>query len=185
MRWIAFLILLYLMSALQVSHLGGIPAANGELWPRIEFLPLLAVFYALYAAEPAATLAALVCGLMYDLRNSDYLGTSAIPLALVALGIARVRLSIFREHFVSQVIVTLLSVLAFALLSAVYRKLIGAPLDGGPAHGEALLHVPFLTHLGKLAANAVYTAIIAPILFWLFFRFPHLLGFTSHGPRTR
>jgi rod shape-determining protein MreD len=175
MRWITFFILLYLAAALQFSHLGGVPTKEGEPWPFIEFLPLLAVFYALYAAETAAPLAALLCGLAYDIGNRDFFGTNLVPMALVGYGLVRIRLSIFREHFVSQVIMTLLAVFAFALLSALFRKVIGAPLDGKAAW----------THFTYIAGNGVYTAIVAPFAFALLFRFHGLLGFSSHGPRTR
>jgi rod shape-determining protein MreD len=163
------------MTALQASYFGAMPSLTGDPWPRIEFLPLLAVFYAMYATEYAGPLAALLCGLMYDLRQGDYVGTSMIPLALVGWGIVRVRLSIFRENFVSQVVLTLTAIMAFALLAVTFRWAIGAPLEGRSAW----------THLGYLAGNAVYTGILAPFIFWVFFRFQGMLGFTSHGPRGR
>ena len=177
MRWITFAILLYLMTALESAHLGALPSANPmrEPWPEVLFVPMLAVFYALYAAETAAPLAALVCGLMLDITDPSFLGTNAVPLAIVAWLIVRIRLSIFREHMISQVVMTLLAVLAFAFLAALFRKLIGAPLHGGG----------FWRQFGNLAGDAVYTAILAPLFFWFFFRFRQLLGFSSHGPRIR
>ncbi len=179
MRWITFLILLYLMTALQTSHLGGIPskAPGAALWPCIEYLPLLAVFYSLYASESAAPIAALLCGLAYDIGNfpDDFVGTNLIPLALVGWLIVRIRLSIFREHFISQLLITLMAILAFAIISAIFRKFIGAPLEGKTVW----------THFAFLAGNAVYTAAVAPFVFYVLFRFRHILGFTPHGPRTR
>jgi len=184
MRWITFFLLLYLMTALQWSHLGAIPV-RGNDWPMIDFLPMLAVFYALFATDSAAPLAALLCGLAFDIGNEDYIGTNMIPLALIAWLIVRIRLSIFREHFISQLVMTLIALLAYGLLSTTFRKLIGAPLEGGPFSGRSINGNAFWTHLGHLAGNAVYTAIVAPVVFWLLFRIRHLLGFTSHGPRVR
>jgi rod shape-determining protein MreD len=175
MRWLTFFLLLYLMMAAQTSRLGGIPATGGAIWPFIEFVPLLAVFYALYASAEAAPLAALLCGLSYDLMMMDFVGTSLVPMALVGWLIVRIRLSIFREHFISQVVMTLLGLLTFATFSVIFRRLIGAPLEGNS----------MLSHLGYHAGNALYTAMVAPLLFYLFFRIQHLLGFTSHGPRMR
>src|SRR4051812_26979777 len=83
MRWITFFLLLYLMTALQWSHLGAIPTKNGD-WPMIDFLPMLAVFYALFATDTAAPLAALFCGLAFDIGNEEFIGTNMIPMALVA-----------------------------------------------------------------------------------------------------
>ena len=72
-------------------------------------------------------------------------------------------------------ITTLVAILAYALLTVLFRKLIHAPLTG-----QSLTD-----HFFALAGDGVYTAIVAPLFFWMFFRFPNLLGFTSHGPRSR
>jgi rod shape-determining protein MreD len=176
MRCITFFILLFLADALQQSHLGSIPHPfNSTPWPAIEYLPLLAIFYALYASESAAPLCGLLCGIAYDLANHDFVGTSAVPLAFIAWVIVRIRLSIIREHFMSQLLLTLLAILAFALVCLPMRSFASAPYQGHSVW----------THFATLGGNAVYTSVIAPFLFGLFFRFPSLLGFTSHGPRTR
>jgi rod shape-determining protein MreD len=174
MRWITFFILLYLMAALQESHLGAIPHPQGDAWPAIEYLPILAIFYALYAAESAAPLAGLLCGLLYDFANSDFLGINAVPLALVALLIVRVRLSIFREHFMSQLLITLFSIVAFGVFSMVARLIANSPLQGHSVWA----------HVATFAGDAVYSSLIAPFIFWALFRAPGLLGFTTHGPRA-
>ncbi len=176
MRWITFFILLYLLTAMQVSHFLALSHA-GHPWPVIQYVPLLAIFYALFATEASAPLAALVCGAAYDLGNypNDILGTNLVPLALVAFFVLKMRLSIFREHVVSQFLITLLAMLVFSFLSVVMRVLVQAPLEGGSAW----------VHLGLLVGNALYTALAAPFLFWFLFRLTPLLGFTSHGPRSR
>ena len=174
MRWITFLILLYGMDALQMGRLGGIPH-GGDHWPRIEFLPILAIFYALFAAESAAPLCGLICGIFYDLAAGEMIGTTAVPLALMSLMVVRIRLSIFREHFLSQLLITFLAILAFAILSVIMRKMVGAPFEGGV----------WWTHFGHMATNALYSTIVAPVFYGLFFRFQSVLGFSSHGPRTR
>jgi rod shape-determining protein MreD len=174
MRWITFFILLYGMDALQMGRLGGIPH-GGDHWPRIEYLPILAIFYALFAAESAAPLCGLICGICYDLAAGEMIGTTAVPLALMSLMVVHIRLSIFREHFLSQLLITFLAILAFALMSVIMRKVVNAPLDGHSVW----------THFGHLATDALYSAVVAPIFYGLFFRFQSLLGFSSHGPRTR
>jgi rod shape-determining protein MreD len=175
MRWLTFLILLFFLFALQISHLGALPhGPHGDVpWPAIEYLPLLAVFYALFADDSAAPLAALLCGLAYDLGNKDYAGTNMIPLALSALLLFRIRLVLFRERPLIHALTTLLALLTFALLSTLARRLLGAPLAGKS----------LWSHFSFLAGNAVYTALFAPAFFWLFFRFEKLLGFSWRGPR--
>src|ERR1051325_2783285 len=171
MRWITFIILLYVMDALQIGRLG----AFGQGWPAIEYLAILAIFYALFAAENAAPLCGLTCGIFYDLASNNILGTNAVPLALMTILVVRIRLSIFRDHFLSQLLITFLAVLAFGLMSVIMRALVGAPMEGKSA----------IVHFGHMAANAVYTCVIAPFFYGLFFRFHSLLGFTPQGPRTR
>jgi rod shape-determining protein MreD len=175
MRWITFLILLYLMTALQAAGLGGFPHHN-DIWPRIEYLAILAIFYALYAAEPSAPLAGLICGIAWDIITKNVLiGTSAVPLALTVLLVVKIRLSIFREHAISQILITLLAILIFAALSIITRLIISAPL----------IFNSIWSDFAHTAANAFYSALVAPIFFWLFFRIQPLLGFSTHGPRSR
>jgi cell shape-determining protein MreD len=177
MRWITFFILLYLMYALQIAHVGALGWGQNrdDGWPALEFLPLLAVFYALFAAETAGAMAALCCGLAYDIGNHDFAGTNMIPLALVALVIIRIRLFVVREHAIAHFVMALLGVMMWAVLAAVYRRLIGAPLYS----------LAFWPHVRHGVGNAVYTAVVAPGLFWGWFHFPKLLGFTAHGYRSR
>ena len=68
-----------------------------------------------------------------------------------------------------------MAILFFALLCLPMRSLAKAPFEGHSVW----------THFVTLAGDAIYTALVAPIFYWIFFRFPGLLGFSSHGPRTR
>lgn len=177
MRWITFILLLYFLTAMQCAKFGAFPSGpHGEnFWPEILYLPMLAIFYALFAADTAAPLAGLICGAMLDVTSGEFLGTNLVPLALVTWVLVRIRPSLFREHMLLQMITTLMAILAYAVLTVIFRRLIHAPLTGQK----------MADHFFTLAGDGVYTAIVAPLFFWLFFRFPNLLGFTSHGPRTR
>jgi len=181
MRWITFFILLLVMGALQSAHFGGIPYQTAPdwsqyvYWPKMEYVLALAIFYALYAAEGSAPLCGLVCGILYDLMSDQFVGLNAVPLALVCLGIVRMRLSLFREHGVSQALVTLLALVAFGMMACLFQWALGSPLAGHSV----------MSQIGTTAGNAGYTAVVAPFMYWVFFRFPNLLGFTSHGSRSR
>src|SRR5689334_5429499 len=123
MRWITFSILLYVAAALQFARLLALSAGN---YPAIEYLPLLAIFYALFASEEAAPLCGLWCGLVYDLISlspDKPIGTYAVPLALVAFVVVKIRLSIFREHIISQFIIAVLGILLFAVLAALLQAI--------------------------------------------------------------
>ncbi len=177
MRWTTFAILLYLASAFQVAHFGSLggPAS----YPRLEFLPLLAIFYALYAPEDSAPLAGLACGILYDLLTPATIGSHAIPLALVAWGILRIRMSIFREHIISQVVIPLLAIIAFGFLTGLFQFAIGRL---GYLAGAGL---PFAQLLKAFTVNAFYSALVAPALFYLLFRLQPLTGFNQKGARNR
>jgi rod shape-determining protein MreD len=175
MRWITFLILVFFMLPLQMAHVGALPSGpRGDVFsPAIEFLPLLAIFYALFAGEAQAPLAALVCGAAYDMGNKDYVGTNMIPLALACLALVQVRTALFRERALTHALTTLFVLLIFAVLATVFRRVLGAPLAGlsMEAHGK------------YLAVNAAYTAAWAPGAFWLLLRLEKLLGFPGRGGR--
>jgi len=95
-------------------------------------------------------------------------------MGIMALMVVQVRLSIFREHFASQVVMTFLAIAVFAVLSIIMRKIVGGPL--GEGMGSYFWHV---------VVNGLYTALVAPLFYRLFFRFQGILGFSSHGPRGR
>ena len=90
---------------------------------------------------------------MYDLSNGpEMIGTNAVPLALVAFLVVRIRLSIFREHFISQLFITLLAILTFGVLSIMMRVVVGGTLQGNSAW----------SHFVYVAGNGVYSCIVAP-----------------------
>ncbi|MEI8195084.1 MAG: rod shape-determining protein MreD, partial [Phycisphaerae bacterium] len=111
MRWITFFVLLYFAAALQETRFGALSAAT-HAYPIIEFLPLLAVIYALFADEHQAPLAGIACGLMYDIFSQPF-GIYTISLGLVAWLVVKIRMSIFREHLFSQFIMAFLAILIF------------------------------------------------------------------------
>jgi len=171
MRWITFSILLYVCAALQVTHFLTL-SAHGS-YPAIQYLPLLAIFYALFADEKSAPLAGFACGILYDLTSGGMIpfGTQAVPLALLTLLVVRIRMSIFRERVISQIVISFVALLFFALLVALLSWLL---LGGG-------LWAAF----GPMSANAVYSAFAAPLLFRLWMLLKGFLGFDPHRHRSR
>jgi rod shape-determining protein MreD len=180
MRWIPFILLLYLAAGLQAGALLGFPHANTPLpWPTLQYVMLLVVFYSLFANEQLAPLAALAAGLALDLINPlDVLGTSTMAMGLVSLAIIAVRMSIFREHAASQIIMTILAVLLFAVVAGTLRSV-------GPGVPDTQVVLPFAKYFGLMSANAVYTGLLAPLVFWLLLQMRNLLGFAAHGGRAR
>ena len=168
MRWIVFFSLLYLAAAFQSAHLAQ---WSEQGYFHIEYLPLLGIFYAFYAEEDSALLACFWCGLLYDLTSQALLGLEAILLALMALGIVKIRLHIFRNNPISQGVITFLAVSFFLAGRMVLTRL--ALWNAGQPAPE--INIP--AFLGVAASSSLYTAVLVPWLFRLLLRLGSLLGF--------
>ncbi|MEI7766346.1 MAG: rod shape-determining protein MreD [Phycisphaerae bacterium] len=174
MRWFAYVILLYVATAFQVARLGKISPGT---YPQIEYLIILVLFYALYAPEDEAALAAIITGITYDLISTDIIGTQAIPIALLGWLVLRIRMSIFRDFFLSQALVALFAGILLALLSSIFK----------------CWSIPHAARLGfgslvwQGCANAGYTAIMAVPIIYVLDKLRPILGLESgrkNGYRT-
>ncbi len=170
MRWITFFLLLYLATALQAAHLAQWSEVG---YFHLEYLVLLAIFYALFAEEDSAILAGFWCGLVYDLTSQSLLGSEALMLGLIALGLVKIRKHIFRNNALSQIVMTFLAVIIF---------LVGrTAIDSGVswAFGQPGVAISPVLFAGVTFSSAVYTAVIAPLMFRLIFLLGPLLGFEA------
>lgn len=173
-----FCILLYVAAALQSADFATLSGASHRQYPQVEYLILLTIFYSLFGDERGAPLAALWCGIAYDLLSNKPLGTHAIPLGLVGYGIVNIRLSVFREQFISQLVLTLLAIIAFGVLRAAWESLIFKI-----ASPSGVFASPFWETVGIFSANGIYSCLLAPGIFWLLLRMRPLLGFSQHSRR--
>ena len=175
MRWITFFALLYIAAALQSAHLLQL---NAEGYFHIEYIPILAIFYSLYAERESAMLAALLCGLIYDLTCTSLLGLEMVILGLIAIGITKIRAQIFRNNFISQMVIVFISITLFLFARMTISNLL---LWTAGKHALIPTTVPF----GFIAlSSALYSAIVAPFLFRGLFFLGSLLGFESHPGRS-
>lgn len=173
-----FCILLYVAAALQSAHFGTLSGASYRPYPQIEYLVLLTIFYSLFGDERNAPLASLWCGIVYDLITGTPPGTHAIPLGLVGYGIVNIRLSVFREQFISQLVLSLLAIIGFGVLCAALSWL--SYKIAGSANVTAPL---FWQTVGIFSASGIYSCLLAPGIFWLLLRMRPLLGFSQHSRR--
>ncbi|MGC8625588.1 MAG: rod shape-determining protein MreD [Phycisphaerae bacterium] len=167
MRWITFFLLLYFATALQAAHL----AQWSEFgYFHIEYIFMLAVFYALFAEKNSALLAGFWCGLMYDLTGQSLVGLEAIVAGMIALGIVSIRMHIFRTSVLGQMVITFFAVLAFLAGRLVLTHL-ALVLAGRP--------VPITNVLGDtgiILSSSLYTAVVAPWVFKALFLLGDMLG---------
>ena len=168
MRWITFFLLLYLATALQAAHLGQWSEVG---YFHLEYLVLVAIFYALFAEDDSALLAGFWSGLVYDLTSQSLLGTQALLLGLIVLGLVKIRKHIFRNNTLSQIVMTFLATIIFLLgrmaLESAVLWACGRPVNMGSP----------MQSVGVAFSSAVYTAVLAPFVFRLIFMLGPLLGF--------
>jgi len=175
MHWITFSILLYIAAALQSSHLGQLSETG---YFHIEYLPALAVFYALLAERWSALAACFICGALYDITGDSLLGLQAILMTIAGYWIITIRMHVFRNNMISQGLITFFTVLfllaARAVLAYVIIRLVGRREPQMPA----------LTQTGIIFSSALYTAVVAPLLFKAMLLMGTLLGFENPHHRT-
>lgn len=166
MRWMALLAVLLVAAVLQ---------STAVAWIRIhrigpDLLFIVAVYYALHAGPADGLLAAWAAGLTTDLFSDVRMGTFAFAFGLVGLLVVRFRELVFRDHPVTQVLITAVG----CGMAQVLAQTVTIALQ--PALQPDLWKV-FLTAL----YTAVYTAVLAPYLLWLLGRVRGLLGLRPPG----
>ncbi len=170
MRWIAFTILLYIVTVLQTAVVPYL----GVHHTRPDLLVILAVYYALTARSQDALLAAWFIGLAADLTGLGLvrhggIGLHAFTMGLIAILIVNTRDFTFRDSVVTRLVYTLLAAFAQSLL-------VGLHLYYTAANRPAMIDIV----LGSLY-SAVFTALLAPYGHWILGRIRTLLGLGAVG----
>lgn len=160
MRWIAFAILGYVMILAQTS-LGQVLCFRSSLGVVApDFLAAVAVFLALHVRDPAdLMIAAWTLGFALDLTTGAVPAVG--PMALAYLAGARLlyglREALFRDRLATQVLATLL----FCTFAHFLWITAQSALGGHFAWRE------YGRLLGEMLAVAAYSAVLAPLVFWL------------------
>jgi len=161
MKWLPFIILAIVTLVCQTTI---VPAmAIYSIWPNWMFV--LAVYYALWGPWPDAAIGAWILGLGIDLQtvgDSGHVGLYAFLFGAAAWAIMRVRKVFFRDHALTQMLVTGTFALAIELLVEVYRQW------GAGASKASIFWPAFFT--------ALYTAAWTPYLHWLLIRLRRWTG---------
>ncbi len=174
MRWLTFFLLLYFATALQAANLGQWSEFG---YFHIEYIFMLAVFYALFAEKDGALLACFWCGLMYDLTGQTIVGLDAILVGMIALGIISIRMHIFRASVLGQMVITFLAVLLF-LAGRVVLGHLALYFAGRPV---PIINI--LAYIGVILSSSLYTAAVAPWIFRALFLLGDMLGFDMQHRR--
>lgn len=160
MKWVPFTILAIIAIVLQTSVVRYVEIQS----IRPDLVLVLAVHYALWGPWPEAAIAGWLMGLLVDLQSSepDRIGLHAFCFGGAAWLILRVRQVVFREHAVTQFLVTLASCLLIQVVVGLYHRW-GRTVLGGGFWSPVLL-------------TALYTALLAPYVHWLLIRLGRWTG---------
>jgi rod shape-determining protein MreD len=171
-RWLLVAILGYACLVLQTSafRAGGLAVQIDGHWTRPDLVMILGLFLALRLEPYQVFVIGWCLGLASDLVSvAGRLGLGALLLSL-ALGL----LSLLRDasnprHVITQFLLAMGAVAATHLVWYLAMRLLeGAPLGIGRSIEQAVL-------------DALYSAVLAPYLFWLLERLRGPLGVTADG----
>jgi rod shape-determining protein MreD len=161
MRWLPFIILLYVGIVLQTTLAQRLEINH----VRPDFMFIAALYYALQVVSPEAMIAAWFLGFAVDLCSQGQLGVYAFAYGLMALLVVQFRESMFRDHPLTSLFVTLICTWLAHLIAGVYFILTHPQSPRSTI--EMLLHSTY---------TAMYTAAIAPYLHWMLGRIRGVLG---------
>jgi rod shape-determining protein MreD len=175
MHWIALVILVYVVTALQSAAVPFI-AVNTI---RPDLMVIVAVHYALVARTYDALLACWLIGLAIDLSGISYqhhgnVGVCALSLGLIAVPIVKLRSFIFRDSVLTQLFFTFAAKFALDFL-------VGLHMMHSIGDWSRMREV-----VVKGVYAAIYTAVLAPYGNWFLKRMRGALGIgATHSLRMR
>lgn len=165
MRWIPFVILLYIGAVMQTTIAPMIEIHD----IRPDLLIILAVYYALYAPRYDALLACWCTGFLIDLTSISYATHSNVGVHAVGLGVAGILIVGLRDYTIQDSPLT-------QMLYCLATKLFVASI--------MILHMIYVLDTEGVAIRflavgcweAVYTGLMAPYAFWMLRRMRDSLG---------
>lgn len=123
-----------------------------------DLLLITVVFFSLSCTRAISIRSAVMAGLIKDITSSSVLGTYAISFLLAALFLNYHQRRIYREAAHTQVMVNFASYLFVSVLAIAFTLVSSRTFSP---------HYPYLSILFK---GALYTGLIAPLVFFIFSR---------------
>ncbi|HPF38240.1 MAG TPA: rod shape-determining protein MreD [Phycisphaerae bacterium] len=171
MRWIPFIILLYVGAVVQTTIAPVVEIRT----IRPDLLMILAVYYALHAQRYDALLACWCVGFLIDLTSIGYASHSNVGIHAVAMGLAGILIVGLRDYTIQDSPFTQM-IYCFLMKLFVTSVMV--------LHMAYILDVEGVTFrfLAIGFWEAVYTGLLAPYAFWALRRMRAALGL---GPTHR
>lgn len=169
MKWRVFIILAIVTLVLQTTIVAKLAIYSA----RPNWMFILAVHYALWGPWPDAAIGAWLLGLMVDLQSiggqTGHVGLYAFLFGGSAWAILHVRQVFFRDHALTQLLMTGIFALLVELIVEIYRQ-------WGTGASAATVVMPAVF-------TALYTAACAPYIHWLLNRLKRLTGLLQTSKR--
>jgi cell shape-determining protein MreD len=175
-RWFLVIIVAYvcLVAQTTVFRVGALALPVGGHWVRPDLLLVVGLFLALFYRPGEVFVAGWILGLVADVAG----GTGRLGLLAIEFGMLLALVSAFRDSLPrTRVLGQFALALVVALVVRLAWHLAMPVLSGGwPALGYAV---------AGAALDAVYTAILAPYLFWFMAMFRAPLGLSAQLTPSR
>lgn len=154
MRWLTFFCILLCISLFQSALINWINI--GTSVPDLYF-PLV-VFYSFLTDFKRNTIANWFAGLSKDLFSEGHFGLNSVFFVAAGFLLWSIRGILYRGHLVTQVIITFIFSVMYNILYAAYTTISFHSLN-------------FSTTLWMIFISSLYTAMMVPVLFWIFSKF--------------
>ena len=154
MRWFTFFCILLCISLFQTTLINWIDL--GLAVPDLYF-PLI-IFYSFLTDIKQNTITNWFTGLSKDLLSEGSLGVNSIFFVVIGFLVWSVRGILFRGHLVTQVIITFVFSIIYNTFYAVHTAI-------------SFHSLSVSTTIWMILVCSLYTAMIVPILSWIFSKF--------------
>lgn len=154
MRWFTFFCILFSISLFQSTMMHWVNL--GSAVPDLYF-PLV-VFYSFLTDAKRNTIANWFTGLSKDLFSEGSFGINSVFFVAVGFFIWSFREILFRGHLVTQILITFIFSVIYNVLYAIHVSI-------------SFHSLRLSTTLWIIFICSSYTAMIVPVLFWIFNKF--------------
>ncbi len=161
MRWLAFAIVVVIGLTAQTALAPRVAVYS----VRPDWLLVVVVFLALYVPSKPAVIGAWIIGISADLMTVERMGFIALSFALTALAILSIRDYLFRNHWSTQLAITLVACVSVRGVWMIYQRTMFEHSTG--LASSVLVDVVLVS---------VYTALWAPLIHGLLNRMARPLG---------
>ena len=138
----------------------GVVSHLRDVWTGPDLLLVFAIFLSLYGPVEDAPISGWLLGFAKDLLSTGSLGLYAVLFLAVSFFLSRIKTDIFTETIRAHAINALLGTLAAYLAAAAWRW----------TQGYA-----FADMLPEVFSTAVWNAAVAPVAFYVFFKWSRRL----------